>query len=113
MYRSCLIQLERTMHRDLPAPRGENVAARQFQGQVRLVVTGELVRRGLGEGVVLSPSGPSRRGPGEMSGHYAGVPAMLTSQLTPNLSFNMPNVSPQGALLIGMVIVAPSASLSQ
>ena len=31
----------------------------------------------------------------------------------PELVGHMPNVSPQGAVLIGMVIVAPSASLSQ
>jgi hypothetical protein len=44
---------------------------------------------------------------------YAGAPATLTIQLTPNLSTHMPNVSPHGALSSGMVTVPPSDSLSQ
>jgi hypothetical protein len=40
-------------------------------------------------------------------------PAMLTSQLMPNLSTSMPKVSPQGAVFNGSVTVAPSVSASQ
>jgi hypothetical protein len=43
----------------------------------------------------------------------AGVPVMLTSQLTPNLSVSMPKLSPHGALLSGIVTLPPSLSLSQ
>ena len=35
---------------------------------------------------------------------------IFTSQLTPNLSINMPNESPQGALSRGMVTVPPAES---
>jgi hypothetical protein len=35
----------------IPATGGKHLAARQFQGGVRLVVPGELVQRGLSEGV--------------------------------------------------------------
>ena len=38
---------------------------------------------------------------------------MLTSQLTPNLSAHMPNVSPQGAGPSSMVTLPPAESLSQ
>jgi len=43
----------------------------------------------------------------------AQPPAMLTSQLMPNLSVHMPKTSPHGAGPSGMVWVPPAASLSQ
>lgn len=41
------------------------------------------------------------------------APAMLTIQLTPNLSRHMPKVSPQICLSSGMTILPPALSLSQ
>ena len=43
----------------------------------------------------------------------ADAPAMLTSQLTPNLSLTWPNSSPHGAFSSGTSMVPPSASLSK
>src|SRR5512147_514908 len=40
-------------------------------------------------------------------------PAMFTIQSTPNLSFSIPNASPQGAFSSGMVIVPPAESFSK
>src|SRR5690606_22146580 len=46
-------------------------------------------------------------------GHQAASAAMLTSQLTPNLSASIPNVAPHGAVERCSWISAPSASASQ
>ena len=72
---------------------------------------------------------PPQRSPGETAERWpAGLasprtqlpgapgepgPAMLTSQLTPNLSVHMPKVSPHGAGASGMVTVPPADSFSQ
>jgi len=43
--------------------------------------------------------------------YFFGV--MLTIHCTPNLSVHMPNVSPQGALASGMIVVPPATSFSK
>lgn len=47
------------------------------------------------------------------AGQAVADPAMLTIQVTPNLSVNIPNLSPHGACSSGTSILAPSARPSQ
>jgi hypothetical protein len=91
----------------------------------------ELPYQRLDTGASLAASAPSQREPereplnqADLPGRlkpatpsathsYDGLPVMLTIQRMPNLSSSIPNVSPHGAGVSGIVIVAPALSLSQ
>ena len=78
----------------------------------RLLLSGP--RPGTGHTVKRARPGRVLPAPGvEIRVELAAQAEMLTSQLIPNWSTHMPNMSPQAAFSSGIITVPPSASLAK